>query len=192
MKVHDGLHLVVHNQNERGADRPESVSSGALEERGTSLLREDLLEAVGGTLVHPLGGGLLRLHLKATTDRVERVGGVSRKDGNGLRDHELRSQPLHALVVLVGVLLAEGVVQAEVHTAVGDDTHHGNAETVVETQHALGPPCGTAEAVPQAVEVALSGAHVGRKTGTAVRTNNKVTQEVGGMRRRGRRCGTSE
>lgn len=166
MEVHDGLHLVVHDQHERGADRPKSVGACALEERGTSLLGDDLLEAVGGALVHPLGGGLLGLHLEATADRVEGVGSVPREDRNGLRDQELRSQALHALVVLVGILLTEGVVQAEVHTAVGDDTHHGNAETVVKTQHALGALCRPAEAVPQAVEVALSGAYVGRETGT--------------------------
>lgn len=46
-----------------------------------------------------------------------------------------------------------------------DDAHHGNAEPVVETKHALGALGRLAQAVPQATEVALARPHVGRKTG---------------------------
>lgn len=49
-----------------------------------------------------------------------------------------------------------------------DDPHHGNAEAVVETQHALGAPGSFAQAVPQTAEVALARSNIGGKAGTAV------------------------
>lgn len=83
-----------------------------------TLVPDDLLEAVGRSLVLPLGRGLLGLHLKPTADGVEGVRRVTRHDGRGLGDGELGSHAKHALVVLVGVLCRSGVVEAEVHTTV--------------------------------------------------------------------------
>lgn len=83
-----------------------------------TLLLDDLLQAVEGTLVVPLRPRLLRLHLQPTAHGVERVRRVTRSDGRGLGDGELGSHPLDAGVVLEGVLSRTRVVKAKVHTTV--------------------------------------------------------------------------
>lgn len=62
-------------------------------------------------------------------------------------------------------VLHSKLVYASSGTHSRDDAHNGHAEAVVETHHALGTLRRPAEAVPQAVEVSLSGSHVGRQPG---------------------------
>lgn len=54
-----------------------------------------------------------------------------------------------------------------------DDSHDGNAETVVEGQGALGALRRPAEAVPQAVKVSLSTPHVGCQPGAEKKKKRK-------------------
>merc|ERR1719356_1365916 len=161
------LDLVVEDQHHGRADSAPGVGAGALEEGGDPLLLHDLAKAVDGTLVGPLGHGLLGLHLEPAPDGVEGVGGVAGGNGHGLGNGELGGDADDAAVVLVGVLGAGRVVEPEVHAAVRDDAHHGHAEAVVEGE---GPALldGLGEAVAEAVEVALAGAHVRGQPGPGV------------------------
>ena len=156
----DRLKVIVQHQHEGRPDGPEHVGARAFEERRAPLVLEDLCQTVEGPLVVPFRARLLRLHLQAAADGVEGVGGVTRRYGGQLGDPKFRRHPNGARVVLPGVAGGAGVVKAEVHPAVGDDSHDGHAEAVVETQEPLGSPRRLAEAVPQAVKVSLAGADV--------------------------------
>merc|ERR1712113_488928 len=77
------LRTVVEDKHQSSANAPQDICHETLvQSRGQSLLRGDLLEAIAGALVEMLLWGLLRLHLQATTNRVERV---SRTGTNGDR-----------------------------------------------------------------------------------------------------------
>jgi hypothetical protein len=101
------LKLVVEDEHHGGSDRPEGVGTGSLEECRDAFGLGNLAEAIGGALVDPFFLGLLGLHLKATSHRVERVRGVTGGNGGHLCASELGGDSHEALVVLVGVLLAE-------------------------------------------------------------------------------------
>ena len=163
-----GGDLGVQDEDEGGTDGTEGVGPGTLEEGGGSLLLHDLGEAVGGALVDPLGLGLLGLHLETTADRVEGVGGVAGGDGRGLGAGELGGGAEDVVLgLLVGVVPGEGVEEAEVDAAVGDDADDGDADAVVEAADAGGGD-GLLEAVEEAVELGLAGPDVGGEAGTGV------------------------
>jgi len=162
------LELIVEDQHEGRSDCAQSVGTSTLEEGSDTLFLEHPGEAVGGALVDPLFLGLLRLHLKTSADGVEGVGGIAGRDGGGLGASELGKDTQNSEIVLVRVHLAEGVVESEVDSAVGDDTSHGNSEAVVETKNSARTPGGFDEAVPETLEVALALADVRGQTGTGV------------------------
>ena len=163
-----GGDLGVQDEDEGGTDGTEGVGPGTLEEGGGSLLLHDLGEAVGGALVDPLGLGLLGLHLQTTADGVEGVRGVAGGDGRGLGAGELGGGAEDVVLgLLVGVVPGEGVEEAEVDSAVGDDADDGDADAVVEAADAGGGD-GLLEAVEEAVELGLAGPDVGGEAGTGV------------------------
>mmetsp|Transcript_11530 Transcript_11530/g.36642 ORF Transcript_11530/g.36642 Transcript_11530/m.36642 type:complete len:390 (-) Transcript_11530:108-1277(-) len=164
----EGLDLAVHDEDEGGADGAEGVGAGALEEGAEALVGDDLAEAVHGVLVDPLGLGLLGLHLEASPDGVEGVGGVGGGEGGGLGAAELGGDADEALVLLVGVDADEGVVDAKVGPAEGDDADDGDAKAVVEAEEAGGAGRRLDEAVHEAVELLLALADVGREASAGV------------------------
>jgi hypothetical protein len=164
----NSLDLAVKDKNQSGSDSAEGVGAGTLEHGTHALILHDLGEAIGGTLVQPLGLGLLGLHLKATTDGIERVRSIASNDGSALGDGELGKNADHVGVLTVRVHAVEGIEQTEVYSSVGDDTGDGHTETVVETQKAGRALGGLHEAITKAVEGLLGGADIGGKTGTGI------------------------
>ena len=162
------LDLTVQHQHQGRAHGTQSVGSGALEEGGDALLLADLVEAINGALVDPLGLRLLGLHLQTTTDGVEGVGSVSSKDGSELGNAELGGKAYNVTVLLVGVHVGEGIEHAEVHATVGDDAHDRHTEAIVQSHNTRGSSSGLDKAITQAVEALLARAHIGGKTGTGI------------------------
>ena len=160
--AHGFLDFGVQNEDHGCADCPERVGARALEHGGEAFVLQDLAEAVERAAVEPLFLGLVGLHLESPPDGVERVGDVAGGDGGGLRDDELGGEAQEGVVAfVVGVGVGERVEHAEVHAAVGEDAHHGDAEAVLERAGALGG--GLGEAVAEAAELALAGADVRRE-----------------------------
>jgi len=162
------LGLTVQHKHQGGAGTAEHVGAGTLEEGSGSLVLHDLREAVDGAIVDAALDRLIGLHLQAATDGIE---GVCHETGHD--DGELSAGPLggnanegHLLVE--GVETLEGVVQAELDTAVGDDTGDGDAETVVQGKDALGTLGGLHEAVTETVERTLAGTDIGGEASTGV------------------------
>jgi hypothetical protein len=165
---HHLLDLTVQHKDHGGSDGTKGVGSSTLKESGGAFVLHDLGETIHGALVHPLGLGLLGLHLKTTTDGVHGVGSVTSKDGGELGNGELGGKALEITLLLVGVHLGKGVIDTEVHTTVGDDTGDGHTEAVVkahETGRSLG---GLGKAISKAVEGPLAGSDIGGKTSTGI------------------------
>ena len=164
---HD-LDFTIKHKHEGRSHSTKGIGSRTLEEGNSSLLGDDLAEAIHGSLVLPLGLGLLGLHLQTTTDGVEGVGHVGGSKGSGLSASKLGDHSADGLLLLVRVEAVEGVVHTEVGAAEGNDTHHRHAESVVKGQDSLGSLGGLHEAVSQAAELLLASANIGGEAGTGI------------------------
>ena len=167
-RLEHGLDLAVKDEHKGGTDGTESVGTGTLEESGSTLLRDDLRETIHGTLVEPLGLGLLGLHLETTTDGVHGVGSVTGSDSGRLGNAEGGDKTKRSLVALVRVDVGKGIVHTEVHATVRDDTGDGHPETVVQTHETGGTSGSLGKTVSKTVEGLLAGSDIRGKTGTGV------------------------
>mmetsp|Transcript_32063 Transcript_32063/g.53650 ORF Transcript_32063/g.53650 Transcript_32063/m.53650 type:complete len:297 (-) Transcript_32063:270-1160(-) len=160
--------LRVQHQDKSSSDGTKSVGTSSLEHSGDTFVLDDLLEAIHGSCVDPLFLGLLRLHLKTTTDSVEWVGGISGSNGGSLGAGEFGCGTEESIfVLLVRVVTREGIEETEVDTTVRDDTNDGNTDTVVKARD-TGALDGLYKTVNKTVELLLSCTDVGSKTGTSV------------------------
>ncbi len=168
LNAHEGGDLTVEHEHEGGTGAAEHVGAGTLEHGLCTLVRDDLLGAVDGALVHALIEGQLGLHLHAAADSVEGVGDEAGHDDGELGTSPLGGDAAQGGLLVPGVQALDGVVQAELDTTVGDDTSDGDTEAVVEGQDALGAVGRLLEAVPETFEGLLAGSDIGGKTGTSV------------------------
>ena len=140
------------------------LASGHLGAAGdAALLGGNLLEAVSGALVDVLLRRLLGLHLQASSNGVEGVGGTC-TDGDGrLRRGESADGSQDALVLLVGVQTGDGVEGTQLQATVADDAAHRHAEASVQGKEATGALRCLHDAVAQSAEGLLAGPHVRRQ-----------------------------
>jgi hypothetical protein len=146
------LDLVVDREHTGTGDTTEDVGTGTLEERADTFLGDDLAAGVdGGLVLDGLSQLVLvfnvqrmivgckthftRSHHHTTTDRVERVGGDTSTGGDSPAEQEGGQEvTLERADEEDGL---DGVVHAEVETAVDDDTSDGGHETTVETSDTI-------------------------------------------------------
>jgi hypothetical protein len=166
--VEGGSDLRVENKNHGSSDGTESIGTGTLEESGGSLVTDDLSEAISSSLVNPLRLGLLRLHLKTTTNGIEGVRGVTGTDSRELGATELGGGTKDTIFrLLVRIVSGEGIEETEVDSTVRNDSDNGNSNTVVKTSNS-GRGNGLLQAVNKTVELFLTGTNIRGKTGTSV------------------------
>jgi hypothetical protein len=166
--LHVGSDLRVQHKDHSSSDSTEGVGTSTLEEGSGTLVGDNLLEAVSGSLVDPLSLGLLRLHLQTTADGVHRVRGVSGGNGGELGATELGSGTKDVvLVLLVRVVSGESIEETEVDSTVRNDTGNGNTNTVVKTSDTRGLD-GLGQTVHKTVELLLSGSDIRSETSTGI------------------------
>jgi hypothetical protein len=124
----DQLHLIVDGQDTGTGNTTEDVSTSTLEERLNSLLGNDLLSGIEGSLVLD---GLTRGHHHATTDSVQRVRSDTSTSGDGPSKSERSKEVTLKRADKENGL--DGIVHSEVKTTVDDDTNNGGSETTVKT-----------------------------------------------------------
>jgi len=166
--LHEGSDFGVQHKDHGSSDSTESVGTSSLEQSGGSFVLHNLSETVHGSAVNPFGLGLFRLHLKATTDGVEGVRGVSGHDGGKLGASELGSSTEEIVFgLLVRVVSRKGVEETEVDTTVRDDTNNGDTDTIVKTSDS-GALDGLGKTVHKSTELLLSTSDIGRQSSTGV------------------------
>mmetsp|Transcript_65732 Transcript_65732/g.169167 ORF Transcript_65732/g.169167 Transcript_65732/m.169167 type:complete len:338 (-) Transcript_65732:33-1046(-) len=158
------LGAVVEHEDERAANAAHDVGKESLVQAcGQALLRRDLLEAIHRALVQVLLHRLLRLHLQTTAHGVEGVGGTSTDRDRGLGRGEGARGTQNAFVLLVRVNARDGVEGAQLQATVAHNAHNGDSEAGVEAEEALRPLHGLHDAVTEAGEALLAGAHIAGK-----------------------------
>mmetsp|Transcript_18020 Transcript_18020/g.25403 ORF Transcript_18020/g.25403 Transcript_18020/m.25403 type:complete len:352 (+) Transcript_18020:29-1084(+) len=166
--VESGSDLRVENKHKGGSDGTEGVGTSTLEESRGTLVTHDLSEAISSSLVNPLRFGLLRLHLKTTTDGIEWVRSVTGGNSRELGATELGSGTENTVLgLLVRVVSREGIEETEVDSTVRDDTNNRNSNTVVKTSNTR-TGNGLLQTVNKTVELFLSGSDIRGKTGTGI------------------------
>mmetsp|Transcript_15956 Transcript_15956/g.22207 ORF Transcript_15956/g.22207 Transcript_15956/m.22207 type:complete len:291 (+) Transcript_15956:134-1006(+) len=166
--VEGGSDLRVENKNHSSSDSTEGIGTGTLEESGGTLVTDDLSEAISSSLVNPLRFGLLRLHLKTTTDGIEGVRSVTGADSRELGATELGSGTEDTVLrLLVRVVSGKGVEETEVYSTVRNNSNNGNSNTVVKTSNARGGN-GLLQTISKTLELFLTSTDIRGKTGTGV------------------------
>jgi len=168
LETHGSLDFTVQHQHQSRAHSAESVSSGTLEQGSGALFLNDLPEAVNSSGVHPLGLGLLRLHLQTSADSIEGVRSITSSDSSNLGDGEFRTQTNKARLLSVRIDAGQRVVHTEVHTSVGDDTSDGDTEAVIQTHETRGTLGSLDQTISQAVEGLSTSTDVRSKSGTSI------------------------
>jgi len=158
---------VVKHQHHRGTDGTESIGGETLVKRPHALVLDNAREAMAGALIQTVFRGLLGLHLEAATNGIEGVSGGGGAQHSGLGGGEGGQHTHDAKIIFVRVQANDGIEGAELDTTVGNNTHDGDTETVVEGQEtALGD--GLSEAIAEAFEITLAGTDIGSEAGTGV------------------------
>ena len=121
------LELVVHGQDTGTGDTTEDVCASTLEERGDTLLGNDLSSTVEHARVV---GSLAGRHHHSSSDGVERVRGNAGTSGDTPAEEEGGEE--RALERAGEDDGLEGVVHAEVETSVDNDTDDGRDESSVD------------------------------------------------------------
>ena len=120
------LELVKSSQHTSSGNTSQDVGSSSLHQGHESLVPENLLEAVEGTLVL---GSASRCHHHTPSDSVNGVGHESSSDGDtptqeeGQGDSSISSQDQRL----------QSVVETKVHSSVDEDTNSGDDKSSVET-----------------------------------------------------------
>ena len=144
----DLLELVETSQDTSASNTTEDVGTSALHHGHEAFVLEDLHTAVDGALVLDGGTGG---HHHTTTDGVDGVGQEAGADGHTPTQEEGQEQ---GLVVSQEDGL-EGIVHAEVHATVDEDTDAGDGETTVQALDTVGLE-GLPVDIDEAVVLALS------------------------------------
>jgi hypothetical protein len=158
----------VKNKHQSSSNSTKSIGTSSLEEGGSSLVGNDLLEAVSSSTVNPLILGLLRLHLETTSDSVEGVRGVSGGNGGELGAGEFGCGTEESnLGFLVRIVTRKSIKETKVDSTVRNNTDDGNSNTVVKTSNTRRLD-GLGETVHQTVKLLLSRTDIGSKTSTGI------------------------
>ena len=127
----DLLELVETSQDTSASNTTEDVGTSSLHHGHEAFVLEDLHTAVDGALVLDGGTGS---HHHTTPDGVDGVGQEAGADGHTPTQEEGQEQ---GLVVSQEDGL-EGIVHAEVHATVDEDTDAGDGETTVQALDTVG------------------------------------------------------
>jgi hypothetical protein len=125
------LELIVEDKNKSATGSSDDVREASLEESSWSLVLEDLVEAIDGSVIHAVGSGFTSVHHESSSHGIEWVGDDTSSDGDALSE-----TPLGEEVSLLEVAEEEdltSVESTEVRGSVGNDTNDGDTETVVDT-----------------------------------------------------------
>ena len=153
----EGLELVIHNQDQRATHTSEDVGASSLEESLGTFFSGDFTEAVNGTVVQDflfaVGGFSTGLHHESSSDGVQGVGEETGDSGDVHGIEEFKDDG--GVLFILEEKSLTGVIAAEVEGSVGDDTHHGDGETLVETSETIGL-VDFGETVQKTVELSLA------------------------------------
>jgi len=166
--VHEGSDLAIEHEHQGSTSATQHVGAGTLEHGFHTLVLDDLVGTVDGTLVHALLDRELGLHLQTTTNSIEGIGDEARHDDRELSTHPLTGNATEPSLLVERIQALDGVVQAELGATVWDDTSHRDTETIVQREEALRALGSLRETVTEAVKGLLSGANIRSKTGTSV------------------------
>jgi len=162
--VEHGLELVVEDEHESSTGSSEDVGKATLEEGSWSLVLEDLLEAVHGSIVHGVSTGLSSVHHESSSDGIKWVRGDTGTDSD-----DLGESPLVEDVGLLEIREENdlsGIEGTEVRGSVGDDTNDGDTETVVDTTDSTLLD-GLLKAVNESIELSISsGTNISGESGS--------------------------
>jgi len=155
----------VDDNDHNTTETTEDLREEALVHTGQTFLLHDLSGAVDTVLVQAVSGGLLGLQHETTTNGIEGV--VEGEDsGTGSSgDDDSGSETDETLVLGVGVQTHDGSIQTELTSTVNEGTSNGDSGTTVQTLETLLLD-GLGEAVPDTVELTLTGLQVRGQTGT--------------------------
>merc|ERR1719209_2419745 len=143
-----GLELVEAGEHTSAGDSTEDVGSSTLHQGHEALVLHDLDEAVHGALVlDTTAGG----HHHPPPHGVNGVGHESSSDG----DSPSKEEGEEDSSVLAEQQWLQGVVEAEVHATVDEDTNCGDGEASIQALDAVGLE-GLHVDVDQAIELALT------------------------------------
>lgn len=129
--VEHGLELVVEDEDESSTGSSEDVGKATLEESSWSLVLEDLLEAVHGSIVHGISSLLSSVHHESSSHGIKWVRGDTGTDSDDLGESPLVENV--GLLEIVEENDLSGIEGTEVRGSVHDDTNDGDTETIVET-----------------------------------------------------------
>ena len=125
------MDLVVEDENESSSSSSEDVGKRSLEESSGTLVRDNLSEAVNGSLVLLLFNWSSRLHHESSSHSIEWVGNDTGSGGHGLSEH-----PHSNNVGLLDVFKEESfssIEKTEVGSSVEEDTNNRDLETLVKS-----------------------------------------------------------
>jgi len=144
------LDLFVEGEDEGTTGTSDDVRQATLEEGSSTLLLQDFLDAVHGTIIEFLITFLSRSHHKSSSNGIEWVGDDTSRDGNDLSEGE---EDHHVWLLTEHNLTS--IEETEVGGSVEDDTDDGDSETLVKSGEAvLGEDL--LEAISKTVEFSLS------------------------------------
>lgn len=188
------MELVIHNQDQRATHTSEDIGASSLEESLRTFFSGDFTEAVNGTIVQDflfaVGGFSTGLHHESSSDGVQGVGEETGNSGDIHGIDELEEDG--GILFILEEDSLSGVVATEVEGSVGDNTHHGDGEALVETSDTVGL-VDFGETVQKTVELSLAfafsdisgksgtgevqGVDETERSGTGSTTRGEVTEE---------------
>jgi len=169
--VHLG-ELVKTSQDTSASHAAENVGSGALHQGHESFVLEDLHAAIQRVLVLD---GSSRGHHHPPPDGINRIGHESRANGNSPSEEEGKE---NASVLVSEEDGLEGVVHAEVHATVDEDTDGRDGEATVQALDTVGLE-GLDVHVDETVELALTALALGVIGQPGPRVIERVDEEEG-------------
>lgn len=125
------LDHIVEDKDESTTSTSENVGEASLEEGFTTLLLEDLSNAIHGTVVKLIFSSLTSGHHESSSNGIKWVGDDTSNVGDDLGVDELLDE--EGLLVVGEEDLFTSIESTEVGGSVSDDTNDGDTETSVET-----------------------------------------------------------
>jgi hypothetical protein len=147
------LEIVAEDEHESTTGSSEDVGKATLEEGSWSLVLENLLEAVHGSIVHGISTGLSSVHHESSSDGIKWVSSDTGTDSDDLDESPLVKDAGFLEIFEKNDLT--GIEGTEVRGSVGDNTNDRDTETVVKTTDSTLLD-GLLEAVNESSELSIS------------------------------------